>query len=676
MRITFLLFILLSTQTVSRGSEILSVYPSIDLRPNSVSVNGGIVEISRSNSEVWLFKNNKLIINFDNSLFNDIDDDVLNLGRGSCLNDENNLWLSICEDKILYLNYETNDIRVYRDSRIFGFKSIIYNNDNIFLYNSSSIIFYNYRNKEVLKNYSDLFSLPAGSTIEKVFAVDENNLFILLMNSDVYQFINGELKLIKELTSIDLEDFYHYRYNGNDYIIFRYYENGSFSKMHIYDVNKKEETEVPTGYYFSFKIGFKDNLIYYRDENREVNTYNLETKETANIGTLALHIYGNSQIVYSIGPSIYTIIEGKAEYLINMSNITCPRTMININGYIGILYNQDYSDPPRMLIQTVDNEPLNYIYISAQNVYSVYPRGLIYQDITNQIVIYDIENNLSLKHDFGETLSSLHYSSSTNSIWCSTENSVMELDFNSLEILREYDIDDCYRIINIDNDDLYYFKRIEENTFNLCSFSFKTNTTNFLENPIYLEFIESNSYFFKGDSLIINPRGGDIQLIDYKNLKIESVLFNKINYKNTSCFEIIGNDLLVSNDENIYLVKDIDDVQLTDMTKFPIYVVNHYKIIYGIIHINNIVYFLDGYGRLWKCDKVTSVEELNYSGTPDRLPDINSLDIESINIYSIDGILTGTYLSVEDMYSNLTQQPGIVVVKTKTNKIYYYKLMR
>ncbi len=674
-RSIFILLILFSAIIQSRGSELVSVYPSAELRSNSVNADESIVEVN-AGDEVWLFRKNKLIMNFNYLLFKDIDDDVLNLGGGSCLNDENNLWLSICEDKILYLNYETNERRIYQDPRLEGFKSIIYCNDNLLFYSNYHIILYDYKNKETLKKYSDFFSLPDGSTIEKVFAVDENNLFILLRNSDVYQFINGELKLIKELTSIDLEDFYHYRYNGNDYIIFRYYENGSFSKMHIYDVNKKEETEVPTGYYFSFKIGFKDNLIYYRDENREVNTYNLETKETANIGTLALHIYGNSQIVYSIGPSIYTIIEGKAEYLINMSNITCPRTMININGYLGILYNQNYSDPPRMLIQTVDNEPLNYIYISAQNAYSVYPRGLIYQEITNQIVIYDIENNLSLKHDFGETLSSIHYSSSTNSIWCSTENSVMELDFNSLEILRGYYVDKCFRIIKATDDKILFFKRIEGNTFNLCSYDYNNEIKN-LDNPIYHEYIITNSYLFNGNDLIINPRGSDIQLIDSENLEIENILFRRIDFfYATGCFEKYGDDLLVSANENIYFVKDIDDVQLTDITKIPIHVATNPRSIYEIINIDNIVYYLDDRGRLWKCDKVTSVEELNYSGTPDRLPDINSLDIESINIYSIDGILTGTCLSVEDMYSNLTQQPGIVVVKTKTNKIYYYKLIK
>ena len=414
MRVFFLIFIIF-TQTVSRGSEILSLYPDFSLSADLVSTDGAMVQVN--DGEVWLFRKNKLIMNFNYLLFKDIDDDVLNLGGGSCLNDENNLWFSLSKDKLLYLNYETYERRIYQDPRLEGFKSIIYCNDNLIFYSNYHIILYDYNNKETLKKYSDFFSLPDGSKIEKVFAVDENNLFILLRNSDVYQFINGELKLIKELTSIDLEDFYHYRYNGNDYIIFRYYENGTFSKMHIYDVNKKEETEVPTGYYFSFKIGFKDNLIYFRDENREVNTYNLETKETNNLDYLALHIYGNSDIFYSIELSLYTIINDKEEYLINYCGEMYPGSIIKINGYIGVIFSQPYNDPPSMIIQSVDNEPLELIHLSAQNVYSVYPRGLIYQEITNQIVIYDIENNLSLKHDFGETLTSIHYSLTTNSIW-------------------------------------------------------------------------------------------------------------------------------------------------------------------------------------------------------------------------------------------------------------------
>ena len=252
----------------------------------------------------------------------------------------------------------------------------------------------------------------------------------------------------------------------------------------------------------------------------------------------------------------------------------------------------------------------------------------------------------------------------------------MELDFNSLEIIREYYVDKCFRIIKATDDKILFFKRIEGNTFNLCSYDYNHEIKN-LDNPIYREYIINNSYLFNGNDLIINPRGGDIELIDSENLEIERILFKRIDlFYETRCFEKSGDDLLVSANENIYLVKDVDDVQLTDITKIPIHVATNPRSIYGIINIDNIVYYLDDRGRLWKCDKVTSVEELNYFGTPDRLPDINSLDIESIKIYSIDGILTGTYLSVEDMYSNLTQQPGIVVVKTKTNKIYYYKLMR
>lgn len=654
-----LMFMLFTLNTIYASQYISSVI-SGDRNENVIS-NGEFLVTNFYPGEISIFKSNDLLIKFDITMIEDYLGHQIDEANYDFEYDyiKNKIFFQDGRNLVSY-DLENNGLSKTRIDDVW-FNGFFPNGKKIYLKTDSSIVEYNIESDEIITTYKVI------NNSRNFYSINENEISYQ-DNNRIFIIRNGEQIMLFENKNAKISAYKILKFENNYFLV--YNDSDDYTVLNIFDVEKQKVVKkVGLNQIGNISFSQSENQIFYSNKNYVLESLNLLTLNTQELGLSCQSAFGNNGLFFFNNRGIIHYKNNFSSQVTIGYGISRLRDIEYINENYLLLFEDVYTHSNLYILDLKGNVTEKFS-ITGYN-YQIIGDLVYYQDINKDLFVY---NHSKHSHDKLNNFDSdrIKMASSflvkDNNIYFSAGKIIYNFNINQSKldslvtqrfIRRIVDVDnDNYYIFNISNDiDYVNLSRINKNTLELESM-----------NDTYSTFlVESKRYLLKDDLLYIINNNRKLELINYKELqKIDSIITNINNVD----LKLIENEIYLCSDSIVYILIGTTFRNLFQYEKN--YNIRNAQFISGLVSFtirNNQIIVIDKEGVIWKDNLLTSKVKV-FSDYDNYLEEIENEGVVNIELFDVNGRKLREYNSVNELLNGVNANPQnlrIVIITTLRN---------